>query len=620
MPRRNRTLELLALGLILALAAILRWYGLDWDAGYLYHPDERQIVLVVSNLELPATIAEFISPSSPLNPSFFAYGSFPLYLLRVLSPLAPPTPIVGPWSDDQLARWLLFGRALSGLFDLGTIVLTYLLGRRVYDGAIGLIGAAAVAFTVLHIQLSHFYAVDTLLTLFVMATLYSAFRLAEGRELAGRAGGANTTGTHYFPRRWLVACGVMFGLSLATKISALPLIVPLVYASYRASGRHLPFQPTLHWAKAVALTVGYPLAWILGVALAVFILTQPYVLLDAPIALRDFGRELAVARGWLDYPYTRQYADTLPLIYQIVQSTIWGMGLPLGLFTWSGLALFIWSWWQRPSWRGTFLLSFALAYLFSIAFQYAKYLRYLLPLLPLLYLIAAYAWLELTSKRRALGLAGVLLVLLTAWIYSVAFVRLYANEHPWLTASRWIYENIAPGSVLLVEEWDDALPSMIEFPEGERRAGEYTQIALPLYDDDTELKRLELARELASADAVVLASQRIYASIGRLPERYPLTNRYYAKLFRGDLGFEPVMTVRNDPNLFGVTIRDDPRAGLAFDASSVDTHFGPRYGSPVWNWGPADESYSVYDHPQPIVFVKVRAQSAAELAAQMRGP
>ncbi|RIK34079.1 MAG: hypothetical protein DCC52_01580 [Chloroflexi bacterium] len=195
----NRFWAWLVLALILLLAAYFRWTGLAWDNGYLFHPDERQIALIISKLQPPDTLAAFFSPDSSLNPKFFAYGSLPIYLLRALIPFAPPTQIVGPWADDQLARGILFGRWLSGLFDLGTIVLTFLLGRRAYSARVGLFAAACVAFTALHIQLAHFYAVDTLLTFFVMATLYAAFRLAE-TENARDA------------RNWRALCGILFGL------------------------------------------------------------------------------------------------------------------------------------------------------------------------------------------------------------------------------------------------------------------------------------------------------------------------------------------------------------------------------------------------------------------------
>jgi len=618
---RERAIELVALCLILVVAASLRWYGLGWDSGYLFHPDERQIVLIISSLQLPTNPLEFFSPGSPLNPHFFAYGSLPIYLLRLLIPFAPPTNIVGPWADDQLARWVLFGRAISGAFDLGTIVLTYALGRRMYDGRVGLIAAACVAVTVLHIQLSHFYAVDTLLTFLILATIYAAFRVAQKAMWEAIPDPKGFQKTLRVWNGWLIICGICFGLGLATKITALPLIFPIGYACYLSYAREIPFRFSRERIRKIWRAARRPFLEIIGIALLVFVVTQPYALIDWYTFGRDVIRETFVARGWLDYPYTRQYANTLPFVYQIMQSSIWGMGLPLGIFAWGGGAIFIYQWWKTREWRDLFLLFFTVVYFFTIGAQYAKYLRYLLPLLPVLYLMAVCAWLRVLANRRAIAAFGVGIVLLASLVYSIAFVQIYGKEHPWLTASRWIYENVAAGKSLIVEQWDDALPTLIQFPNGARRASDYTQIVLPMYDEDTDAKGETLAHALAQSDVVILASQRLYGSIGKLPSRYPMTTRYYEKLFNGELGFEPVMTARNDPNLFGITIRDDPREGLAFDASSVDKKFAGVSGDTVWNWGFADESFSVYDHPQPIIFQKVRTLSVEEIEQQLRqGP
>ena len=75
----------LALWGIVVLGFLLRIYGLDWDQGNSFHPDERQILFHVTALSWPRSFAQFLDPiSSPLNPHFFAYGSFPLYLLAWL--------------------------------------------------------------------------------------------------------------------------------------------------------------------------------------------------------------------------------------------------------------------------------------------------------------------------------------------------------------------------------------------------------------------------------------------------------------------------------------------------------------------------------------------------------
>lgn len=617
MHTNSRVWVWLGLVLVLVIAAFFRWKGLAWDDGYLFHPDERQIALVVSNLRLPASLSDFFSPESSLNPKFFAYGSLPIYLLRVMVPLAPPTEIVGPWSDDQLARWVLFGRWLSGLFDIGTVALTFALGRRAYNARIGLFAAACVALTVLHIQLAHFYAVDTLLAFFMSAALYAALRVGEAipdRTSIEMPDKDRSITTPAVPRKWLVLCGITFGLALATKMTAASLALPILYACARAGG-----APALRLSRAqlgeIWRALRRPFLQIVGIALLVFVVLQPYAVIDWYNFGRDVIRETFVARGWLDYPYTRQFAGTLPIVYQVTQSSLWGMGVPLGIFAWGGGILFLWQCWKMRAWRDTFLVSFALFYFFTIAFQHAKYLRYVLPLLPVLYIIAACAWMRVLGTRRVVVAALGILVLGASLLYALAFTQIYTREHPWLTASRWIYQNVPSGSTLAVEEWDDALPVQLELGGIIHFGSEYPQVVLHMYDDDSDEKRSVLAKALAQADGIVLASPRLYASIGRNAARYPLTTGYYEKLFDGDLGFVPVMTARNDPGLFGISICDDPFAGLPYNAARVRALLP---NPCTWNWGFADESLSVYDHPQPIVFLKTRVLSAAELENLLR--
>ena len=86
---------------------------------------------------------------------------------------------------------------------------------------------------------------------------------------------------------------------------------------------------------------------------------------------------------------------------------------------------------------------------------------------------------------------------------------------------------------------------------------------------------------------LVLSSNRLYASIPRLPWRYPVQIRYYQLLFAGQLGFTPVYTATSYPTLGPWTIVDDS----------------------------ADESFTVYDHPKVLIFRKTRVLSDAELRA-----
>ena len=193
---------------ILLVAAYLRLSHLNWDDGTHIHPDERFLTMVSSALQLPSGPGEFFdstrSPMSPYNKDygFFVYGTLPLFIVRVVAEFAqkfnegaklwtasPGNPLTMTGYDGIY----LVGRALSGLFDLACVLLTFVIGRRLYSVKVGLLGAALYAFAVLPLQQSHFYTVDTFGTFFALLTFYFAVRVAQGgrsgQRVAAGAGG-----------------------------------------------------------------------------------------------------------------------------------------------------------------------------------------------------------------------------------------------------------------------------------------------------------------------------------------------------------------------------------------------------------------------------------------------
>jgi hypothetical protein len=79
----------------------LRLFNLNWDQGYLFHPDERMILMTIGELKLPwpPNWDVLLSPASPLNPHFFAYGSLPLYLLKVVAHVLALSPILSTYAS-----------------------------------------------------------------------------------------------------------------------------------------------------------------------------------------------------------------------------------------------------------------------------------------------------------------------------------------------------------------------------------------------------------------------------------------------------------------------------------------------------------------------------------------
>jgi len=587
--------------LILALALFLRLYGLDWDRGFLFHPDERQLLVVTDDLSFPwpPDWSLLLSPQSPWNPKFFAYGSLPIYLLRACASLA------GQF-DPNLATIQsihLVGRALSVLFDVGTVFLIYHLGRKLYNRLVGLLAAALVTLTVLHIQLAHFFTVDSLLAFFVVLTVLLAVDLVRKPS---------------FGRGLLV--GIAWGMALASKVSAAPLLAVVALAWLFGA---LTQSPGRSWLLALGKAlIGCSLTCL--VALATFLFYEPYALIDVAAFLIDVIHEGYMARGAVDIPYTRQFIGTLPYIYPIWQATIWSLGIPLGLAGFSAaLGALIQALvtsgrgrWQRAGelWVP---LAWVLPYFGLTGSFHAKFLRYMLPVIPFLCLWAAWALGGLISAQgklrrvwRALGTVGLVLVLLGTGVYALAYLNVYKQPHPWIQATAWLCKNLPENSRLLIEHWDDPLPLLQGTGELDCHEN-YRVSVLAAYDPDDTAKLESLLDALENNDYISLSSNRLYNTIPRLPGRYPLTSRYYQLLMGERLGFELVYYAAVYPEIAGLSLVDDtfsdpklPQPRLLAEREAL---------RPSLNLGRADESYSVYDHPKPLVFQKTRQLSRAEL-------
>ncbi|MGD9028436.1 MAG: glycosyltransferase family 39 protein [Anaerolineae bacterium] len=526
------------LAAILLLAAGLRLWGVNWDGGIGAHPDEWYVVGVAESLRWPSQLDPF-----ELAPDY-AYGHLPLYLLSVARALVRDVDV------------LLVGRVLAALFDVGTVALTLALGRRTHNQRVGLLSAAFVALSVLHVQQAHFYTVDALLAFLVVGTLLFVVRLAED----GRSSDA-------------VLAGVWVGLALGTKASAGLLVLPLTAA--------LILSPRERWCRL----------WRFGVATtAVFAVTNPFALVELPAFARNLGRQAAVLRGTLDVPYTRQYHATLPYLYPIIQQGRWGLGWLPTLAAFGGLGYAVWNAVRTPARRGEWiLLTWVLPSFAFTGALHAKFPRYLLPLTPALAIFASVLIADLGRLQRAVFGAICLPLLGSMLLRCAMLVGMYRVPHPWISASEWFYENAEAGSVVATEEWDHPLPV-------DSRG--YDVSVLPIFDEESTQKWNAIEDALAEADYVVVASRRGYATLAGMPERYPQTARYYERLFEGGLGFEPVGCFGRFPSVGSFSLADDPTTRLAFslpEPCDVGEYEEFRQGR-------LDESFVVYDHPLVLVF------------------
>jgi len=518
--------------LLLAVAAFalaIRLVGLDFDQNHFFHPDERAIGDAILKLSFHPL---------RLNPHFFAYGSLPFYLTKALSSLLAA--VSGRDWFNSYDGVVHVGRFLSALAGALTVLLVAAVGRRLYGWKAGLCAGLLLALAVLHIQTSHFASTDVTLTLFVLLALAASGRLAR----RGRG-------------RDALLAGALAGLSLATKASAAPLLLPLAVAVFLAC------RPARAWRRGALLLATAGLA-----ALVAFFLGEPYAFLSFHEFWSSVSEQGAMVRHAGLVPYTNQYIGVPNFLYEAKEIVLWCLGPFFGLAAlWAAgrrLARF-----RALSPVEWVFASFFVPYVVLTCTFEVKFPRYLLPVYPLLALWAA-AWLTEKAERGRAGrlLRAVVVGGTAAW--ALAFASIYTRPHSSVTASLWFHDHVPDGARVLEEDWDEGFP--FGFPG--RPAERYKIVAFGFYEPDSPEKMARLARELAGTDWVVLQTKRLYGAVTRAPEKFPLTNRAFRLLFAGDLGYTLTREVASRPSLLGIQIPDEL----------------------------ADESFTVYDHPKVLFF------------------
>jgi len=419
----GRKTDLLILFVILALAVGLRATGLFHALGT--HPDERHMVQVTTQLE-----------GNRMNPKSFAYGSFSFYaawgFARILKPF---------WQQATTYDGLFVaGRVFCILMGTLAVGLSYYLSILVYRRSIvGLIAAFFLAVNVFHLQLSRFFTSDVTLGTIALIALVALVRAYERGDLKSH-----------------LIFGACAGLATATKISSAFLFVPLaLVVSISMLRDWLPDGRWLRPLKALAIILGgllvtlcilkltywkgYPKA--LGYRIAevaflvplsvpylavtayllrtisaplsklfaslclgvlVFMLAEPYAVIDFPTFQHHTREQTHMVRGLWRPPYTIQYAHTLPYLYHLQQMLWYTMGWPL--FALSAIGVLVTGakllleaidktlrqeFLSKPPSSEVIPFVFMVVFFLATGYLQVKFPRYLIPLYPLAFIFAA---------------------------------------------------------------------------------------------------------------------------------------------------------------------------------------------------------------------------------------
>lgn len=297
-----RRLDLILLFIILSAALALRLLGIDFGLPYVFYPDET---VIVNHAVAFGT--------GDLNPHYFIYPSLYMYVMSIIYGF---TYVVG-WltgiftSTADFARlffndvtlFYLPGRLISALCGVASVAMVYLLGRRAYNIRVGLISASFLAFSVYHVEYSHFLKTHVPAGLLVIIGLYMAVSIYNDN--------CKDNLLRY------IFCGAVAGLATSTIYHAGFVLISMVLACMLH--RHDSLTDDDKMPKIIIMVIA---------CFVFFILGTPFALLDWSSFIRDItaGASMSFKGGFWErgtfYPFTSLLAT---------------MGSPLGFVSLLGM-------------------------------------------------------------------------------------------------------------------------------------------------------------------------------------------------------------------------------------------------------------------------------------------
>jgi len=401
--------------IVLFWALILRLWGIAHGLPHIYSVDEPALVRSVMGLRFDLNPHHFDWPHFHF---YFCYFFFVLLvkfrsLLQVLNLrplLEPQIPIF--WQDPQI--FYLEMRVISALMGVATVGLVYLIGEKLFDRRVGLLGAALLSVYPFHNEISHYALLEAPLTFWItLSFLLSVLVFKNGRL-----------------RDYLLA-GFFAGLAASTKYNGALAAVPIVAAALSRGISRIGLMRLILSGLA---------------AVGGFFLGTPYAVLDRQLFLsyepqRGFLWQMSRvgAVSWSELP--RVFWERLGVLVE-------GSGVVVAVLASLGFLLAL----RNRQRKGLLLLSFPLVYFFYIARLGYFNAHYFVPLAPFLSILAALVfWFLLENVRRfklgKIALYSLFLILFSSPPFlSARSSFILSQPDTRQLAADWVEENVAEGS------------------------------------------------------------------------------------------------------------------------------------------------------------------------------
>jgi len=516
------------------------------------------------------------------NPHFFNYPALSFYLHFAFQSIYLAIGLLIGRIDsldgfrlllsDDLPLFVLLGRSVTVLSDLGTVVALYLLGKRLDDRLGGLLAALFLAFNSLHIQLSQTVIVDIPLAFFTVVAFLFLVDVVEKGD----------TPAH-------IRTGLAIGLAAATKYTAALLFLPLLAAA-------VPRLLIRNQRSTAALR----LLFTFTAAAGIFFLCNPYILLDFSTFWDHFSFERRhMAAGHFGH-------DTSDTSLQVYALHLWSGAGIVGI----AAAVSLVAAGRRRDWKQSIFFFWILLYLAVVASWSMRVERYLLPALPFILLtgglgLSSLRTVSLPSLWRGILLTGAILAYLLPQLLSLEehYARIALGDTR-VRTRQWIEAHVAPGALVALESYtydprnpkNDPLlslkiPMMVVDPEG----------VAPFYD----------LRWYENFDYILISSA-IYQRYRDRAAEFPEQIRFYQTLeqnwdisrhFAADDDAGPTIVIYRNPRnaKFDAPLPDDLYLKLAIADGAIGSYFLAQLAV---NLGKADFPIRAWDVAQRLARIE----------------
>lgn len=510
--------ELLFLTILFVAALVIRSVNMEWGLpGQTYRyaayvADEIGILYAAMLLGKGGYLIDILQ-----NYPFFYYLSF-----LILSGYY----FIGSWigifadlSDFQAqyiinpSQFILVGRYFVLISAALTVVVTYLLARRLFNKRVAIFASLFLLFSLGHVMYSQIFRLDSFLPLLFLLTFWAiiAAKDAPPDQL-----------------KPYIVCAILLACTIGTKVTAWAMLVPFVL---------LPFlgrtKLGLSWPR---FDRRFPFA--------VYLIAALYLIQIAPV-LPEIVEILSGISNRLDKSGVfGNPADLSPYRYSIVWYLIrilpQQLGLPVYLLALFGLGLMVTGRVRRP----TIWLFYALliAYLLPVGYATRTTWRDMLPVLPFLTMAAGYSldWLlgQITSQYPAITrhlpeqrlVTAVLLVVLIWPVTSVVqnkYLLLQTDTRE--LATTWIETHIPGEAHIAVQAYG---PAILDITQQEIIAEQVFELGYqpPLLERPT-YHIFEMNWDIGEERSLLLPDRLIPYLLENQIEYVVVSSGYYARFF-----------------------------------------------------------------------------------------